>query len=474
MELMNTNSVEVNNITQTGNGDRAYKSTMNANLDLFASAGAMRNRPDAAVALFCKALEEDDLVAIRCMFYLRDIRGGQGERELFRRMYASIPGYELKIKLMKFIAEYGRWDDIFEIALAPRYYADFLRDQLDRDMALVNANKTCSLLAKWMPSENASSADSRNLARELMAEFRWTPRRYRKTLSAIRKHLSLLEQKMSTNAWDTVVYNKLPGQAFKKHTKAFKRHDETRFADFCGAVERGEKKVNAGTVFPYEIYEMCDKYQHAEAEALWKSLPNYCGNKNAIVVADVSGSMTGRPMAVSVSLALYFAERNRGPFGGYFMTFDTDSRMMKVEGNSLAEKMSYTRRAPWGGSTNVEAAFKSILAFAKTTGAKSDEIPQTIYIVSDMQFNSCCTCTSKTMLQRMKAEYATAGYKLPTVVFWNVNASDNQPATIADENTTLISGCSPSTFRYAVEGKSPMESMWDILMKSERYKQITI
>jgi hypothetical protein len=464
----------VHNKTVTANGDAALKSTLDANLDLFALAGAMREKKTEAVRLFRLAYGENPLLAVRCMFYLRDVRGGQGEREIFRAMLKELHSIDKKVakRILKHIAEYGRWDDLLFCGAKIDDVVGIIAEQLDKDLLEMRANKPVSLLAKWLPSENASSSESKDMARNLAKTLGYSPREYRKTVVSLRKHIGLLEQKMSAKLWGDISYDKLPSLAFKKHTKAFKRNDEARYSEFLEQVETGEKKVNAGTLFTYEIYDLMMSGDKA-AEALWKNLPDYTNGKPALVVADVSGSMMGRPLSVSVSLALYFAERNKGPFNGYFMAFSETSELVKVVGKSLSEKIHNIQRSAWDMSTNLRAAFDNILKAAKAAKAKQEEIPAVLYIISDMQFNACAKESKESTFEYAKKMFEENGYVLPHVVFWNVNASSQVPVDKNSKNVTLVSGCSQSTFRHAVEGKTPLESMNDVL-NSERYSQITI
>lgn len=466
------------NYTRTENGALTNKSSLNPVLDFFSLAGAMRGREKEAVTLFERAYSADNELTIRALFYLRDVRGGQGERSIFRacltRLFEIDP--EVADFVVKYIPEYGRWDDLplSEAGIA------LIEEQLAKDLEAYEKGEPVSLLAKWLPSENASSTKSKTVARRLAKELELKPPQYRRTLSKLRERISLLEQRMSARAWSTIDYGKLPSQAGRKHVKAFKRHDEERYNEFLTAVEKGEKTMNASTLYTYEVFDTISRDEKA-ANAMWKSLPDFTNGKNALVVADVSGSMSGRPMSISVSLALYFAERNKGAFNGYFLTFSDDSRLQAVTGNSLMDKLRSIKSADWGTSTNLMSAFRAILDAAERSGAPKEEMPSTLYIISDMEFNQAdggggygYGRRERTNFEEAKRMFRAAGYELPHIVFWNVDARDMQaPALAGDGNVTLISGSSQSTFRYAVEGKTPEESMRDIL-ESERYAQITL
>lgn len=229
--------------------------------------------------------------------------------------------------------------------------------------------------------------------------------------------------------------------------------------------------MNSSTLYTYEIYDLINRGDKETANALWKSLPDFTNGSNALVIADVSGSMYGRPMSVSVSLALYFAERNKGTFNNYFMTFSSNPTLQKVYGDTLEEKMNSIQRSDWGMSTNLQASFDAILSAAVDDMTPKEQMPKILYIISDMQFDRCGG--SNTNFEEAKSKFNKNGYELPHIVFWNVNSKDDSPSTMYDNNVTLISGSSQSTFSYAVEGKTPIESMIDIL-NSERYSKITM
>jgi hypothetical protein len=353
---------------------------------------------------------------------------------------------------------------------------------LRRDQEALVKGDSVSLLAKWLPSENASSIASRKAARDLAARLGMSNKEYRQRVVALRKHIGLLEQSMSDNAWSEIDYGKIPSQASRKHNKAFGRHDHDRFAEFIGAVSRGEKTMNAGTLFTYEIVDVVRKGQDAVADALWKSLPDYTNGNNALVVADTSGSMgsieyaysANQPIDVSVSLALYFAERNTGAFKDHFLTFSERPQLVKVLGNTLTEKLRNISTANWGMNTDIQAVFNLLLKSAKAAGATADDMPKVIYIISDMEFDRSSRNSDKTAFENAKKQYEKAGFTLPHIVFWNVNARNtNVPVTKNEGNVTLISGLSQSTFRYVVEGKTPLQSMLDVL-NGERYAQIVV
>lgn len=460
------------NRTYTENGAVTNQSTLNPLLDFFSLAGAMRDNIDDAVSLFEKAFYADKQGAIRTLFYLRDVRGGQGEREIFRACFNKLHSLdsELANRLLMHIPEYGRWDDIFAINTEASV---LIRPHLKLDERNMAEGKPVSLMAKWLPSENTSSRKTSEKARALAKSLGLKPSQYRKKVVALRKYISLLEHKMSNNEWSEIDYSKLPSQAGRKHVKAFRKHDNDRYEKYLGAAEKGEAKINVSTLYTYEVFDTVSKDVKA-ANAMWANLPDYTNGTDALVVADVSGSMYGRPMSVSVSLALYFAERNKGIFSNKFMTFSERPQVVDVVGRTLEQKLRMIESSNWGYNTNLEAVFRAILQAAVASGQGQDGMPRVLYIISDMEFDQAVSHPDKSVFTNAELAFKEVGLELPHVVFWNVDARQIQaPATMFDSRVTLISGLSQTTFRYAVEGKTP-EQLMDEVINGERYKPIEI
>lgn len=298
-------------------------------------------------------------------------------------------------------------------------------------------------------------------------------RTYRMVLSEIRAKIKLLEQKMSKNQWNEIDYSKLPSRAYATHTKAFARHTPDKFYSFLKALEKGEATVNTQTLYPYEIIRKVES-EPAAAEGLWNNLPNYV-ETSGIVVADVSGSMTGLPMNTSVALALYFAERAEGPFRNKFITFSERPQLQEITGDTLMEKCWSIKYADWAMNTNLEAVFDLLLRAAVKSEASSEEIPKNIYIISDMEFDQCVKNSSETLYENAQRKWRNAGYELPNVVFWNVasRSNTNLPVTKDEIGVSLVSGMSPTTFSVVIDGLSPFEVMQNVL-NSDRYTAITI
>lgn len=454
----------MNRQARTENGAVTLRTSQNPLVDFFALAGATRNTPDLGLDLFLKAFSFDRLNAVRILFYMRDVRGGQGERTLFRNCLAYLAEHEREVanKIVEHVPEYGRWDDLF--GLQTEEFLPMLKAQLEED----KISDTPSLLAKWLPSENTSSKKTVTEAKGMIQALGMTPKAYRKMLSALRKKIHLVEQDMSKKEWGVIEYDKIPSQASLKYRKAFGRNDTERYTAYLESVTKGEKKINTATLYPYQVFEARGTQG---AEQLWDNLPDYTMGKNAIVVADVSGSMEGTPMAISVSLALYFAERNEGQFKNHFITFSAQPELQKISGKTLMDKFNSIQRSEWGMNTNIFRVFQLLLVTAMQNKSDPTEMPETVYIISDMEFDECGQDTNFEKIDKL---YEGTDYKRPNLVFWNVNAHQKQvPVESTQEGVTMVSGSSASTFKLAVENKSPLDLVMEVA-NSDRYAKIVI
>lgn len=480
----------------TENGAPTYKSTRNAVLDLFALGGALRSREDESIEeLVARAWAEDPVLTIRCLFYIRDAREGVGERNTFRislarlareKMYGQSVvqrffGDAAKVGL---IPEYGRWDDLFAL-FGTKYESvalDVIKDQFAKDIKAHVDNKPISLLGKWLPSINATCQDTRKKAFIVEKALGLSHGDYRKSLSALRERLNVLERNMSSGDYDKVDYAKVPSVALLRHMKAFYRNDSQKFIGYMDDVKAGKSKVNTSVLFPADIIHMARKNELSAEDLtlLWNALPNYLGDggEQALVVTDTSGSMDtnenkGKPLEVALSLALYYAERNLGPWKDHFITFSEEPKMQRILGSTITERMENLARADWGYSTNLNAAIEMILNIGKRNGLKSEDMPKKLYVVSDMEFDQACGRRG-TNFNAMKTMYSQAGYEMPQVVFWNVDSrNDNVPVKFDEHGVALVSGYSAAIFKSLVGRAdfSPEKFMLDVL-NGERYSRI--
>lgn len=497
------------NYTYTENGALTYKSTLNGLLDLFALGGAYRTRSDADVInLFMKAFAEDEVHALKCLFYLRDVRGGQGERRFFRTVckWLAREHTDAMKRNLQYVPEFGRWDDLYIFVGTPLEQDAF--ELMHKQLVLDVQCKTPSLLAKWLKSENTSSRDSRVLADKTRRFLGMNHKEYRKTLSILRERIRVLERLMSAGRWDEIEFDKIPSRAGMIYKNAFARHDlermksEKNIQSYEDFAKDKNTKVNAKALYPYEVvkeamafgkwggyYGGCKSQALDDTERLmvnkyWENLADYFQGCtfNGICVADTSGSMYGDPLAVALSIAMYCAERNKGDFANHFFTFSNDPTFVEIEGADFVDKINRMVRSDWGGSTNVEAVFDKMLSIAKQSHCSQDEIPASVIIVSDMEFNSCVCgggrsrdrwgyggpVANETLFETIEKRWNAAGYKMPNLVFWNVQArQDNIPMRVSG-HVSYVSGFSPVIFEQVLKGVTAYDLMFDKL-DSERY-----
>lgn len=454
MSFMDDLEIETST-TLTENGGRALSTTGDKLLNLFAVLGALRSRPTDVIDKFDAAFRENADLATKMAFYGRDVRGGLGERAVGRLMLRELTLLypEVVTANLKNIVKFGRYDDLFVLFDTPveTDMIEFVKKYLVLDKRHMDKYGNVSLLAKWMPSINASSEHTKALAHRFVKALNTTPREYRKTLSALRKYIDVTEVKMSANKWTDIDYKAVPSNAMSNYGSAFARHDYEGFNRYMDAVKSGDVKINAATLYPYNVIETM--YGNRDvAEAQWKALPNYVeGDNNFLIMADVSGSMMGRPMHTSVGLAIYFAERNHGAFANKFMTFTDIPRIVDVTGDDLFDKYcSVTEHV--GFDTNLEAAFDAILSTAVRTKCPQADLPKALVIISDMEINAWHG-GSLTFTEEMRKRFADAGYEMPKLVYWNVDSrKDTFLASKNDPNAILVSGQSASTFKNLIKG----------------------
>ena len=491
---------EENNYTLTENMAGTYRSTMSGLMDLFALGGAYRTRSDIdCINLFKKAFEEDETYAMKCLFYLRDARGGQGERRFFRVICKWLAAVhpDAIARNLEHIAFYGRWDDLYAFAdtrLENSAFA-FMRKQLELDVQC----KVPSLLAKWLKSENTSSQESNRLGNKTRQYLGLSHREYRKLLSSLRKKINVLERLMSENRWDEIEFDKIPSKAGMIYRNAFARHDVERmktkgiqsYADFARDTKT---KVNAKTLYPYEVVNKALKRHLDDTERLminkyWDNLTDYF-NKcsfNGIAVVDTSGSMVGTPLEVALSLGMYCAEHNTGPFANHFFTFSASPRFVTVEGVDFVDKIQRMSCADWGMNTNVEAVFDKMLEIARAYHLSQDELPQNVIIISDMEFDACACggpinsdrwrrsydthSVDETLFETIEKCWNAAGYKMPTLTFWNVNARHDNIPMRPTKYVNFVSGFSPVLFEQILKGVTAYDLIMDKL-NDKRYAVI--
>jgi hypothetical protein len=437
-----------NQEARTANGMKARKSTANSAVDLFFNIGASRGKN--IVPAFTAAYVEDRDLALRIALWSRDARGGAGERQLFRDILVHLEktDKDSALALLKRVPELGRWDDIFVFSTPELKKAAYtmLGDAL---------REKNGLAAKWTPRKG-------EVAREVREFFGMSPKQYRKSLVAL---TNVVETQMCANDWDNINFSHVPSVASARYKKAFNRHT-TRFAEYVEALVKGDPsvKVNAAAVYPYDVlkgvidhYGMrLDKTERDHVVAQWAALPNYVGSANILPMVDVSGSMTCPAggynsksgttcLDVAVSLGLYLADKNTGKFKDTFLTFSGDPELMTLKGD-VVQKADQMVKSKWTMDTNLHKAFDKVLKVAVDGNVPQTEMPEMLLILSDMQFNQCVRHDDSAM-QMIERKYKAAGYTVPQIVFWNLNASDNVPVAADKSGAALVSGFSPAIMK---------------------------
>ena len=443
------------NKTETLNGAKAFKSTKNAVLDLFSSWGGMRGKD--ILPLLRNAINDDLHLTLRCCLWGRDVRGGAGERELFRTSLRHVAdcGFPTLSRLLPKIPEVGRWDDLL-VLHNTQYWNEVVKLIGE---ALHKGNGLC---AKWMPRKG-------HIAEALRIGMGMTPKQYRKTLVHLTK---VVETQMCANKWNEINYEHVPSKAHQIYKQAFKRHSPDQYQSYLGKLTKGEAKVNAGAVYPYEIIRQVNEPQLMEAQ--WKAQPDYVPEGISFLpIIDCSGSMGWigskhgpvQPLEVAISLGLYLSERNKSVFKNMFITFSANPQIQYVKG-TLQDRMRQMSTAEWGMNTNIQLVFDKLLSLAVRNKVDPKDMPTHMIIVSDMQFDRCCN-NNNNQKQIMK-QFKDAGYVAPILVFWNVNDHGNKPVTENRENTVLVSGFSPSVMKTLLkadtESITPIAQMMETLM----------
>ena len=485
----------------TENGAFAYDSTaQGAMLDLFSQIGALRPRTEREIEQkFIAAFKEDKLLATKMMFYAGDIReGGLGERRTFRIClhWLAENHPEIVVKNIQLIPFYNRWDSLF-VLIGTECEAimwELIAETLTKDVRAMKASTQSkhvpvSLLAKWMPSENTSSAKTRALANKAIRALRLTPRTYRRMLSALRKHINVTERMMSAGEWGKIDYAKVPSYAMHNYGSAFAKHDYERFNAYLKSVNKGEVKINAGVLYPYDLVEkyMSEGYcwgsqyrsygdcviaarEDAVVEAQWNALPNYLTKPmNAVVMADVSGSMTApknHPVATSIGLAIYFAQHNTGHYHNQYLTFTSDPHFINIkEGASLLDCVKQVAAAGVGYRTNLEKAFMAILETAVNHRVPKNEMPETLVVISDMEIDRYMRPGRHwDFLDMMRARFKRHGYKLPRIILWNVNARKDTFLS-QGEDVLFVSSQSASVFKQLCQNLDGMTA-YDLMIQT--------
>lgn len=485
------------NKTYTENGAVAHSTTGSDCLDFFAAAGAIRWESESAIIdRFVRAYIEDRDAALKLLFFTRDIRGGLGERKVFRTILRWLAVYEPESvrKNISFVAEFGRFDDLLVLLDTPCEDAmlALIRRQFEEDMKSLSEGGAVSLLGKWLPSVNASNKETVRTAKRIARALGMKDVQYRRSLSALRARISILENSLREKDY-SFDYEKQPSRAMFKYRAAFHRNDGERYMSFLNKVHSGEAKQHADNVSPYELVEpylggdwwtsthWIHRISPQEKESLnatWSSLPDFGGEENALAVVDTSGSMycggNPKPASVALSLGLYFAERNKGCFHNTFIEFSERPQLIEIKGDTFVDRLLYAMTFNEIANTNLEAVFDLILDAAVKNDLPQEELPARLILISDMEFDRCVWNASETMFGNAKKRFEEKGYRLPEIVFWNVaSRHGHQPVTMNEQGVALVSGATPRLFEMVAGGNlSPYTFMMEVL-KNQRYACIS-
>ena len=491
---------DIFNYKFTENMAVALKSTGSKVYDLFAFGGAYRYRSDEdCILLFKNAYDEEPTLALKALFYLRDCRGGQGERRFFRVCFHWLAQEypDVAEHLLDEIPFYGRYDDWFTLfdTVLRDTVCNKIKKQLTLDMMGCHDNQAISLLAKWMPSENAHSKVAKERAGIIRNFIGMTSKEYRKMLSRLRAHLNVLETLMSANRWDEIEFDKIPSKAGLIYRNAFAKRDIIAKKYEAFAKDKNTK-VNADTLYPYEIMEktlnemdikynwtnghysyQIDDTNRAILNKYWENQKDYLNgaSPSMLCVIDTSGSMLGRPINVAISLGLYCAERMTGPFANKYISFASRPQLIATEGIDFVDKAWRIYKTNLCDNTNLTAVFDLLLETAMQKGVKKEDMPKTICVISDMEIDGMSNWNSDTAITEMdwiKEKWKASGFESPRLIYWNVNARNN---TILDSgpNVSFVSGCSPVVFESILTGKQGIELMLEVLL-SDRYSRISL
>lgn len=509
----------IGNISQTENGAFGYKSTFDPMVDFGFRVASYRSQPKEKVAEdFEKILESEDADALKFLFYIRDVRGGLGERNTFRvclKEFVKNGHIKEKRKLIvpicDYIMEYGRADDMFCLLdedVDPKVQNavyEYIAKVLSKDLSAIGEHENLSLLAKWMPSENASSKKTKELAVKMRKNLGYTSKQYRKILSALRREIAIVERYMSSNNWGKIDYNKVPSLANLNYRNVFLKHDHDRRVKYLQNLADNAKgvKMNMSVAFPYEIvHKYMEKLYYrgwddeAKAKTLdqtlelaWKNLKDVPGLDNCLVVADDSGSMSSyvsgdskiTAMDVARSIAIYGAQHLSGPYNGKIITFSEYPQYLDIsKKKSLKDILEYLECHSEVANTNIEAVFDLILKVAVSNKLEQKDLPKSLIIISDMEFDECVRdgdddrlSAYNNPIEAVQERFEKAGYKIPTVVFWNVcSRTMTIPVTQNELGVLLISGFSQNLFEGISLGELDTRKMLEKILNSDRYSKI--
>ena len=432
-----------------------------------------------ALRLFITSYEEDALYTMKWLMYVRHIKIGLGERDVFRMMLTKIGDLHPEMALQFIIGtelwNYGRWDDVLRIffdttsGILHDGLGALIANQFRRDVIACGLGDSISLLAKWMPSNNTSSKQKRSEAVILQSLLHLSAREYRKTLSRLREHLAVIDRKASLNQWNDINYNHVPSKANLKYRNAFLKHDEERRKAYLTSLQKGDDavKINANSMYLYDIVqayvekrgywgEILKPYDET-LEQLWNAQEVPKDYEDILIIRDGSASMcqhlTGNSsvtaLSVADSIALYCAQHNKNEsFRNRFITFSNRPQMVDISMcQTLRDKLRRLHRFDDYSNTDIEATFDLILDTAVKNHMRQEELPSSCLIISDMQFDQATQHEDNTtVIESCRRKFEALGYTMPRLIFWNVSvyAHNTIPVQMHPSGVILVSGFSKS------------------------------
>ena len=481
------------NKTYTTNGAEVYKSTMSNLVDLFGTIGDIYNDDtQKIVSLFINALNEDEELAIKTLFYSRDCRGGMGNRKNFlaiaKYLIENNQG-EYIYNNLGFICEFGRFKDLVELNLSlsedlAKPITEFMIEYLFTEKIKYDSHviKELSLAWKWLPTINSRSKHTRQKAKKLLSRFNkvhnyFKMYSYQKEVAKYRKLLKVVERDICANTFENISYPSVPSKCMNMNYGLFYKKDTDRFNKYLQELKQGKTKINSSVLFPRDIVHKYNYYSNIVDDVLeeqWKALPNYFTKPmNIIPLVDTSGSMSGIPMEVSMSLGIYLAERNPSEaFKNLILEFGRDAHLYDISNKPrLIDKLNGFNGDC--GNTNLQKAFLRILNIGRENKLKQEDMPSHLVIISDMQFDQATICSDKYgIINHMRDQFNQNGYELPQIIYWNVNNSDNFPE-IAKDGICYVSGYSPAIMMAVLNAEilTPIEVVKKAVLV-DKYKNI--
>jgi hypothetical protein len=481
----------------TENGALAYRTTGKSLLDFNFMLPSFRGNVEKAKESL-RGIRNPYL--LKYLFFLRDVREGLGERDTFRgalQVMAENRFYGQDAEaILSEAPTYGRYDDL--LVLLDTGYRDtvtgILKAQLEKDLAAMGSGKPVSLLAKWMPSDNATSSLQRHQAFTLAKAFGMTIRDYRHTLVSLRQYLGIPETKMTQGRWQDIDYSTLSSNANIRYADAFMKHDHDRRQSYLASLvdsHDGSFRINARVLFPYEIVQhylsafdhaLYDFPYDASLEVLWKALPDKGMLEDTLVVRDGSGSMESTignshmtAQCVADSITLYAADHLKGAFHDKAITFSSCPEFLDFTGlSSLQRMLIYLLRFDDCSNTDIKAVFDLVLRTAIRHQVPQEDMPKRILIISDMEFDACSHVNAP-LFEVIAQSFRDAGYRLPKLVFWNVNSRTNAlPMVQNDAGVILISGFSLALFEQVTGGVDDPYRCLISLLSKKRYDAIPL